>query len=212
VPFLTSTDFMIDNTAGLLGMGDQWRDFIMNHIKFRVLEKYECFNEKTSLRHLIPEMEIIPSPGHSPGHSSFYFPKDRILFAGDLGLDKFGPWYGWKNCNIKNIVESILRLDSMDIGLILTSHGGMIEKNIHQVFSNSLAHILKREKKISQQLDKGMERADIIKQGVFYPPLNKLPESMRFILHMWDTVMFDHHEALIREGGILKLFPELKRI
>ncbi len=28
-------------------------------------------------------LQVIASPGHTPGHLSFFFPKDRILFAGD---------------------------------------------------------------------------------------------------------------------------------
>ena len=210
VPFLTSFDFMIENTAGLMGMGVPWRDFAMNKLKFRVLKHYESFSEKTSLSHLIPEMTIVATPGHSPGHTSFYFPDDRILFAGDMGLDRFGPWYGWRNCSIQDIVESLLKLGSMDINLILTSHGGMIEKNIHQAFSHSLGHILEREKTITEKLDKGIKEEDIIQQGIFYKHRDKIPQPMSSFLHMWDIAMFDHHMTLIREGGILKLFPELR--
>jgi hydroxyacylglutathione hydrolase len=204
LPFLTSFDFMVKNTAGLMGMADQWRDFAMNKLKFRPLKRYEGFIENEYLSDLIPEMLVVPTPGHSPGHTSFYFPADKILFAGDIGLDRFGPWYGWKNCSIQDIVESLLRLDSMDINLILTSHGGMIEKNIHQAFSHSLAHIQERERMIIEKLDKGIKEEDIIKQGVFYKRRDKAPEAMRSFLHMWDTAMFDHHMALIREGGVLK--------
>lgn len=28
-------------------------------------------------------LNVIASPGHTPGHLSFYYPKDRVLFAGD---------------------------------------------------------------------------------------------------------------------------------
>jgi hydroxyacylglutathione hydrolase len=219
--FLSSLDFMIANTAGLVGMEQQWRDFVTDRLKFRPLNNPEVFDENTPLNHLIPDMVAIPTPGHSPGHFSFYFPEDKILFTGDLGLDRFGPWYGWKNCSINEIVQSLLKLDTMPIELILTSHGGIIikEEDIHHIIADSLAHIKEREKKIVEKLDKGMSHAEIIEQGIFYPGTDKIgkakrksansPNSMQFLLRMWDTIMFEHHIKLILEGGIEKVFSEI---
>lgn len=209
-PYLTSLDFIIAHTAGPLGMSDQWKEFVVNQSGYRPLTAYECYSEKTSFQHLVPEMVVLDTPGHSPSHTSFYFPDDRILFSGDMGLDRFGPWYGWTDGNIKTIVESLLRLDGLQIELILTSHGGMIKKDIRNVFLKSIRHILEREEKILYRLDKGMDKKDIIAQGIFYPHRKKIQEPMRSFVTMWDTSMYNHHEALIREGGLTRFFPEIR--
>ena len=209
-PCLTSLDFVIAHTAGPFGMAEKWKDFVVNHLFYRPLTVYDCYSEKTSFHHLVPEMVVLDTPGHSPSHTSFYFPDDKILFSGDVGLDRFGPWYGWADCNIKTIVESLLRLDGLQVELILTSHGGMIKNKIRNAFLKSIRHILEREEKIIRKLDKGMTKQDIIAQGIFYPHTKKIREPMKSFVTMWDTAMFNHHEALIKEGGLVKFFPEIK--
>jgi len=60
------------------------------------------------------EIEIIYVPGHTPGSVCFYFPKDRILFTGDLifkdGIGRYDFSYSNKKQlfnSIKQIIKSI---------------------------------------------------------------------------------------------------------
>jgi len=207
--YLTSLDYMIEHTAGPFGMSEKWRDFVANRLDYKPLKKYECYNGQTTLKDMAPEIVLVQTPGHSPSHTSFYFPDEKILFSGDMGLDRFGSWYGWAGCNIKQIVESILRLAGMDVNLILTSHGGVIKRGIQQAWANRIHQIQQREEKIIQKLDAGINKQDIIQQGVFYSDKKKIQEPMRSFLNMWDTAMYNHHEALINEGGLTKFFPGL---
>ncbi len=211
-PYLTSLDFVIEHTAGPFSAAEKWKDFVANYLGYMPLKTYECYNERTSFKDMAPEVVIVATSGHSPSHTSFYFPDEKILFAGDMGLDRFGPWYGWTDCNIKQIVESILRLDGLDVNLILTSHGGVVEKGIPRAWAQCLGHIWQREEKIIQKLEAGMSKNDIIGQGVFFSDKEKVKEPMSLFLNMWDTNMYIHHEDLIKEGGLTAFFPELKTI
>ena len=208
--YLTNLDFVVENTAGPFGRALEWQDFVVNKLGYTPLKIYETYDSRSTFTEFSPEVVLVETPGHSPGHTSFYFPDEKILFSGDMGLDRFGPWYGWKDCDIKKIVESILRLEGMDVRMILTSHGGMIKENIHQAWTNSMDQIVKREKKIRQQLDMGLSTKDIIKKGVFFRKKEAVDQPMRSFLDMWDTAMFTHHLALLNQGGIMSYFPELK--
>jgi len=209
-PYLTSLDYVIEQTAGSSSAADKWKDFVANYLGYTPLKTYEGYNDQTSFADLAPELVLVETPGHSPSHTSFYFPDEKILFSGDMGLDRFGPWYGWMDCNIKQIVESILRLDGLAVNLILTSHGGLLKKGIQKQWAKSIHHIWQREEKIIQKLEAGMTRQDIIQQGVFFKDKEKVAKPMNFFLNMWDTNMYNHHEALIKEGGMEKFFPETK--
>jgi len=208
-PYLTSLDFVIEHTAGPFDMSEKWKDFVADTLGYKPLRAYECYNDRTSLKDIAPEIVLVETPGHSPCHTSFYFPDEKILFSGDMGLDRFGPWYGWADCSIKTIVESILRLDGMDVKLILTSHGGIYKKGIQLAWARCIHKILKREEKIIQKLEKGMDRHKIIQQGVFFSDKEKVAEPMRSFLNMWDTAMYNHHESLINEGTLIKFFPQI---
>ncbi|HGY12472.1 MAG: MBL fold metallo-hydrolase [Deltaproteobacteria bacterium] len=208
-PYLTSLDFVIEHTAGPFGMSEKWKDFVVKRLGYEPLNEYQCYNEQTTLKDIAPEIVLVRTPGHSPSHTSFYFPDEKILFSGDMGLDHFGPWYGWTDCNIKQIVESILRLDGMDIKLILTSHGGALKKRIQSSWVNCIHQIQQREEKIIKKLETGISKQKIIQQGVFYSDKKKVKEPMRSFLNMWDTAMYNHHESLINEGGLVKYFPQI---
>jgi len=210
--FLSSLDHVVAHTAGPLGYGEQWRAFAENTLGFRALSHFSSYDEDTVFLEFAPEMVVMATPGHSPGHTSFYFPDDRILFSGDLGLDRFGPWYGWQNCDIRDLVASLLRLDGMRIDLVLSSHGGMIQKGIPDLFTAKIKDVLRREHCIQQQLSAGKSEAEIIENGVFYPHKKKVPPPLKSFLTMWDAVMFQHHKDLLADGGLAAFFPELSEI
>ncbi len=207
--YLTSLEFVIEHTAGMLGVGDLWQDFVVNTLGYRALDGYECYDEKSVFTQYAPELVLIETPGHSPGHTSFYFPDEKILFSGDMGLDRFGPWYGWADCRIPDIVESILKLDGLDVDLVLTSHGGILKKDIQKAWAGLIDRIIQREKRIVQQLEKGMTKEEIILKGVFFSNKEKVKSPMKQFLNMWDRSMYNHHESLICDGGLIRLFPQI---
>lgn len=210
--FLSSLDHVVFHTAGPLGYGEQWCAFAENTLGFKPLHHFLPYDQDSLFLEFAPEMVVMETPGHSPGHTSFYFPDDRILFSGDMGLDRFGPWYGWQNCDIRELVTSLLRLDGMRIDLVLSSHGGMIQKGISDLFMSKIKEMLRREHRIQKQLSAGRSDAEIIEKGVFYKQKETVKPPLKTFLDMWDTVMFQHHKTVLAEGGLAACFPELSEI
>lgn len=208
--FFTGLDYVIENTAGPLGRGPEWRAFVDKTLGYRPLASFTAFDGDTLFTEFVPEMVLVETPGHSPGHTSFYFPDDRLLFSGDMGLDRFGPWYGWQDCDICEIVNSLLRLDGMDLATVLTSHGGILRgEEIRQAIQAALAMLVTREVRIRELLEDGRGEQEIVAQGVFFRKKDKVPDPMGLFLYMWDTSMFRHHRDLLEKGGLAAFFPEL---
>jgi hydroxyacylglutathione hydrolase len=206
---LTSLDYVIEHTAGVLGKGALWQDFVVNTLGYRELTEYYCYDTTTSFRDDIPEMVLIDTPGHSPGHTSFYFPDEKLLVSGDMGLDRFGPWYGWADCSILDFVHSILQLDGLEIKTVLTSHGGVVNNNIHDRLKACLRQLVTREQTVDRQLEQGRTKAQIVSSGLFFNNKDAVKDPMRSFLYMWETSMVGHHETLLRKGGLKQFFPEL---
>ena len=81
----------------------------MRFMRVKTPEKIKSYND-----HNIDDIEIIPTPGHTPGHVSFLY-KD-ILFAGDLvrnsnGVLKKPP--AITNADEESIKESILKMSNI---------------------------------------------------------------------------------------------------
>lgn len=210
--YFRSFDHIIEHAAGTDVGKSMWRDFSVNLLSYREIHSYVTYDSPCNFILGDVSLECIRSAGHSPGHTSFYFPGLKILFTSDMGIDRLGPWYGWRDCSIEAIVEAILYLKSLDVDLLLTSHGGIITRDIEQCWNRALGHILEREQRIIRSLDMGKSPKDIIREGVCYPGKAKMKEPMRSFLKSWDTVMFDHHMKILDSTNLCELFPILYEI
>jgi glyoxylase-like metal-dependent hydrolase (beta-lactamase superfamily II) len=73
-------------------------------------------------------LEVIHTPGHTPGHISLYSKSRRLLFAGDAVLNVLGlrpPYYGttWDMVVAKRSIGSLAQLD---FDIALPGHGSPI--------------------------------------------------------------------------------------
>lgn len=70
-------------------------------------------------------LQVIHTPGHSPGHMGFYWPERSALFAGDA----LATWpylsLGWDglNLNLKQHRQSLLKIDDLRAEVIAVGHG-----------------------------------------------------------------------------------------
>lgn len=82
--------------------------------------------------------EVIPTPGHTPGHISLYFPKDKTLIAGDAVVIEDGklnianPGYAW---DLNEAVRSVELLGNYDISNLFCYHGGHFEGNVRSALN-----------------------------------------------------------------------------
>jgi glyoxylase-like metal-dependent hydrolase (beta-lactamase superfamily II) len=73
------------------------------------------------------ELEVVWTPGHSPGHCCFYWPARRLLFSGDHLLPKISPNIGLHPQSgadpLDDYLESLGRVERLDVELVLPAHG-----------------------------------------------------------------------------------------
>jgi len=73
------------------------------------------------------ELEVIWTPGHSPGHCCFYWPSRRLLFSGDHLLPKISPNIGLHPQSgadpLDDYLQSLARIGRLEVDLVLPAHG-----------------------------------------------------------------------------------------
>lgn len=73
------------------------------------------------------ELEVIWTPGHSPGHCCFYWPSRKVLFSGDHLLPKISPNIGLHPQSgadpLDDYIESLTRIERLEVDLVLPAHG-----------------------------------------------------------------------------------------
>ncbi|MCI4324127.1 MAG: MBL fold metallo-hydrolase [Thermoplasmata archaeon] len=92
---------------------------------------------------LVGPLQVIHTPGHTPGEVVFYHPGRKILFAGDSLREQKGklilPAARFAS-NIAQAVSSLQRLQRLDVALMLPGHGEPIGTD----FSGLLDDLVRR--------------------------------------------------------------------
>ena len=212
-PYLTDFEYFVRHTAGRsgsYGRVPEWRRMIKKVFNYLEINDFKVYQDLDTFKSGETSVQCIKTPGHSLSHTSFYLPGEKILFTGDMGLDRFGPWYGWPDSDLAEMIEAMLRLKSIKADILLTSHSGIITSNIGRAWDRCITIILEREKRIRRKLDRGDTKKEIVEQGIFFRNKTGVPEPHRSFLLMWDSNMFEKHRSILDQGSLKSLFPRLK--
>jgi len=88
--------------------------------------RIDFFLKEGELRLKNRVLQIIHTPGHSPGSLSIYWPEKKTLFTGDLIFYGGVGRTDFPKGNSKLLVKSIERLARLDVELLLPGHGEIV--------------------------------------------------------------------------------------
>ncbi|MBU2511906.1 MBL fold metallo-hydrolase [bacterium] len=168
------------------------------HFKARVPDKLLQDGDILELGSV--SIEVIASPGHSPGHLSFFFREPKILFLGDYNLDSFGPWTGDPYSDIDQCIQTIHRLRQVPAEILITGHRPTpITDDPSDYWDRYLGAIAKREKKILKFLSKPRSINTIIDQWIV---LGKAKEPIEYFRFGEKAHIKKHLRRLLKQGQI----------
>jgi glyoxylase-like metal-dependent hydrolase (beta-lactamase superfamily II) len=147
-----------------------WSQFFTEIVKYQPREPDRLLEDEEILDFGQTRVRVLHTPGHSPGHLSFHFLDEKVIFLADLDLVKFGPYYGDKDSNIDDTIESLKRLATIDADVYLVSHGK------EAILDGDPAHInrymdviFQREEKLLAFLDSGPKTMEeVTSHGIIY--------------------------------------------
>jgi glyoxylase-like metal-dependent hydrolase (beta-lactamase superfamily II) len=144
---------------------------------FDVLAFYEAFcpiSETTPERTVVEGdtltcgeyiFEVIHTPGHHPGHISFYEPNQRILFVGDmLGIEV--PFYTPSSGGVEGYLQSMKKYQTLEVDLIIPSHGDLAD-NPQELIEDAVSKVKQREERLLDTLKGNPKTFNEILPGLF---------------------------------------------
>jgi glyoxylase-like metal-dependent hydrolase (beta-lactamase superfamily II)/8-oxo-dGTP pyrophosphatase MutT (NUDIX family) len=96
-------------------------------------------------------LEALLTPGHAPGHLTFYEPYYRLLFVGDMASTLSSVVIAPPEGDLTQYLESLRRLKELPSRLLLPAHGPASARPA-AVLDDCLAHRAKREEQLVQAL------------------------------------------------------------
>ncbi len=71
-------------------------------------------------------LEIIHTPGHSPGSICIFWPEKKVLVTGDLVFHRGVGRTDLPGGDSKQLIESIEKVRKLDVEILLPGHGGLV--------------------------------------------------------------------------------------
>lgn len=163
----------------------------------------------------IYDLEIIWTPGHSPGHICLFEPKNGLLFSGDHILPSITP-------NISSHVQSgdnplgdyinaLRKLKHLQVAKVLPAHENIFT-DLRGRIEEIIDHHDKRQIEIQQAIGKGSHAYDVTSRIAWnvpglaweqFPPLQKRFAVTETIAHLelmrWDGKV----EKIVRDNRVL---------
>ncbi|MBC2715494.1 MAG: MBL fold metallo-hydrolase [Desulfobacteraceae bacterium] len=196
----------IDNFLDAYGIEEDFRElskvFFKEQFRFRPRKPDRFLKNGEVIKFDSLSIEVIHTPGHTPGHLTFFFKESEVLYMGDYDLSSFGPWYGDVYSDIEEIRKSVTRLQSIPAKIWLTAHEkGIFEDFPDDIWHNYLDVIDKREQKLLDFLENPRSIDEIAHAWIVY---GKPREPESFYLFGEKGIM-QKHLARLAVGGKIGL-------
>lgn len=142
-------------------------------------------------------LQVIHTPGHSPGHISLFEPNHKILFSGDINLSGLGPWYGHNCCDIDEFLFSIEKIIALNPRILVDSHYGIHTDNLAVKLRNYAAKINEREKLLLANLKAPSTIEELLDLKIVY---RHYPEPEIFFRFYERKMLEKHLNRAVAQG------------
>ena len=117
--------------------------------------------------------EVLHTPGHAPGHISLYDARNRTLLAFDL-VGAVVAWYSPSGGGARGYLESLDKIERLDVELILPSHGEDIT-DVAGSIASTRGVLLKRDRRLLELLEEGPKSFLELTDALFPEPVRMFP-------------------------------------
>jgi glyoxylase-like metal-dependent hydrolase (beta-lactamase superfamily II) len=170
------------------------------HKHFHTLKPDRLLQGGEKIATSVGELEVLWTPGHSPGHVCLYGRERRVLFAGDQLLEQISPNIGWlpDRDPLGEFLESLRELERLEVDLILPSHGAPFSGH-REWIRKTIAHHAERCARIMALIDGAPPSGAEIVNELWERTL--MPFHYRFAVFE----VLAHLEYLERQGKVARI-------
>ncbi len=178
-----------------------WKNIMISNFNYQPQKEALFLKDDVVIDLGALSVQVVSTPGHTPGQLSFFFPDEEVLFLGDYDLTTFGPWYGDVYSSIEQTTASIHRLKNIPARRWIASHNaGLFEENPGKLWNDYENVIYQREEKILDFLSEPKSLDEIAGAWLIY---GKPREPQEFFEFNERVLVGKHIEYLERNGKIV---------
>lgn len=141
------------------------------------------------------DMVVLATPGHTPGHLSFWFPGSGLLLCGDTMAGEGTVWVGPPDGNMLDYLNSLRRIAELRPRRIGAGHGPWIEDPLPAI-NELMEHRLMRERQIIDLLREGPHTSLQLARKIYEGQITER------ILPFAEKTVIAHLDKLLAEGRV----------
>jgi glyoxylase-like metal-dependent hydrolase (beta-lactamase superfamily II) len=188
----------------------QWRRFVTTTMGFREKAPTHIYEDGHEFDFGKLRLRAFHAPGHTIDHYCFFEPELKILLSFDIDLTAFGPWYGHRESDLKQLRHSIKRLRELGPRMVASSHREVVTRHIDEEFDRYEGVLEQREQHICSLLKDGASLEELVRASPIYGHYPYEPDLLRY----WEAQTIQKHledmvvKNIVRRNGE-RYFPIL---
>lgn len=145
-------------------------------------------------------LKMLYTPGHLPDHMCIEIIEPNMVYASDIDLTEFGPYYGHPNSSIPEFKESIRKLQQRNYKALISGH---LKNPVVEDYKTSLSAYerqfdIREDMVFSLIMGWASSIQQITMTPIIYPSLTD-PVFLQF-----ETWMIEHHVASLIERNLIE--------
>ncbi|TET10252.1 MAG: MBL fold metallo-hydrolase [Candidatus Thorarchaeota archaeon] len=145
-------------------------------------------------------LKTLHTPGHLPDHMCIEIVEPNIIFASDLDLTEFGPYYGHPNSSIRDFKMSIKKVQHGEYDGLISGHlrDPLIVDYKTRLAAYARQIRIREDLVLSAILEGANTMPEITANPIIYPSLTN-PVFLQF-----ETWMIEHHVSSLIDRGLVE--------
>lgn len=145
-------------------------------------------------------LEVIHTPGHSPGHCIFFCRKESLLYGGDIDLAEYGPFYGSAASDIDDLIASINKVIELEPRIFVSAHRGIVDEDVRGCLLRYLNRIYEREARIIE----GLQKPKTLMEITLLKPITGSFKEIGDLSYQIEMLSISHHLRRLLKSGQIK--------
>lgn len=143
-------------------------------------------------------LKVVHTPGHTPGHCAFLLEEHGLLFAADIDLSAFGPWYGNDSSDLEQLQKSIEKVRALNARMVVTSHSRPVQQGIDAKLEQYSAIIEQRHELLCGLLH---QKEMTLEQLIDLKPIYKHHPEPEPVYRFFEGNMLRKHLSILQSKG-----------
>lgn len=146
------------------------------------------------------ELQVIHTPGHSPGHCIFFCQEESLVYGGDMDLAEIGPFYGSSVSSIDDWINSIHKVIALKPRIFVSAHRGIVEEDVSGCLHRYLNRIYEREARIIE----GLHSPKTLAELTLLKPITGSFKEIGDLSYQIEMLSITHHLQRLLQSGQVK--------